>query len=179
MINGLERNAHNDNKGLKYQFRVSTKADDGSHSQARHVNGSTVKLNGNGQFPAVKNTRVSYDTSDTNNTRATTLSFVPSLVSEVTHYEIGIRLGKDSIGFTGAELTMIQAAVDGKEGFSVVSGKIRVDESVLEVVNGRVSATLNLATGTRVTLAIRAVVVENDVVIRESANANRSINVRS
>ena len=187
VIDGLNRNSQStkttDGKenrtGLRYQFRISEQVNATEWTTARNVNAATVNLNASGLFAAVKGTGYVAN--------GNILRFNISPVAEVTHYEIGIRQGAESVGFvtgdTGTTIFTTEsllALIEGRSGYSIVGDKIRIAASALEPnAAGRVEIAGLLPPGLRCTLAIRAVVVDAaGVVERESANANRSVNVR-
>jgi len=98
-------------------------------------------------------------------------------VPEVTHYEIGIRSGNTIVAFTTAQLETITTAIADIEGVEVVNGIIRIDKSSLGCLPPRLE--LNLGRGFQANLALRAAVVNDlGVVVDNSANAVRAVNVR-
>ena len=148
IIDGLGRNG---NAGIKYQFRVSKVTDSGQLSAVRNVSGSTVKLNKNGDFPAVRGVKTLEAT-----TTAIKLNWQASPVNEVIGYEVGILVN-------GVFVPLDVEPVVTKE-----------------IIKGRETITVTLTghglTGKH-TLHIRALASVGGVEF-SSALAKRSVNVR-
>ena len=126
-----------------------------------------MNFNARGEFAAVQGFAVTYP----GNGHAI-FTWNASPVSEVTHYEMGVRSGNTIVAFTGDLLSHVTTVIDDIEGVEMVNGFIRIDKNTT-------SFRLGLGLGFQGNLALRAVVVNDlGIVTDNSASANRAVNVR-